>query len=282
MNLKKEVITLRMLLNLTQTELAKEIKVSFETINRWETEKHDVEEYNVEKVYTYAYQKKIYLNQIYEQLFKEDESDIIKILFHGCKSKLDFPIDLSHSKINNDFGLGFYLGENLLQASTYIANSKSNNVYAFRLDTSSLVVKKFNVSKEWLLAISYYRGWLNRYKDNTIIKDVIKEVENSDVIVAPIADNRMFDIISEFVRGEITDLQCEHALAATNLGMQYVIRTNKAIENISFIKLCYLSEIEKKDCINKRMNLNSLCLGKVKVARIEYRGKGQYIDELLR
>lgn len=98
----------------------------------------------------------------------------------------------------------------------------------------------------------------------------------------PVADNRMFDIISEFVRGEITDLQCEHALAATNLGMQYVARTSKAVNKITMIKSCYLCSAEKESYINERLNLNLVCQNKVKVARIEYRGKGQYIDELLK
>ena len=33
---------------------------------------------------------------------------------------------------------------------------------------------------------------------------------------------------------------------------------------------------------NKRLENNNINLNKVKVARIEYRGKGQYIDELLK
>lgn len=282
MNIRKEIIALRTLLNLTQNELANEINVSFETVNRWESEKHDVEEYNVEKLYAYAFKKKISFNQIYEQLFKEDENNSFKILFHGCKQNLSFPIDLIHSRLNNDFGQGFYMGESFKQAATYISNSLSSKVYVFKMDISSLVIKKFDVSREWMLAIAYYRGWIEKYKNNNIIRNIINQVEKSDVVIAPIADNRMFDIISEFVRGEITDLQCEHALAATNLGMQYVARTSKAVNKITMITSCYLCSVEKESYINERLNLNLVCQNKVKVARIEHRGKGQYIDELLK
>lgn len=282
MNVKKELIVIRTLLNLTQSELAEKINVSYETINRWEQEKNDVEDYNVEKIYTFAFKNKIYLNQIYEQLLKENERDLVKILFHGCKKELKLPLDLEHSKVNNDFGKAFYMGENLKQASTYISNSNSAKVFAFELDLEKLKVKKFNVNKEWMLAIAYYRGWLEDYKNHPIITKIVNEIEKNDIIIAPIADNKMFDLISEFVRGEITDMQCQHALAATNLGMQYVIRTKKALDQISFNHLFYISQIEKQTLISERLDLNNICQDKVKVARISFRGKGQYIDELLK
>ena len=110
----------------------------------------------------------------------------------------------------------------------------------------------------------------------------VNKINEADVIVAPIADNRMFDLISEFVDGVITNEQCEHALAASNLGSQYVIKTKKGLDNLKYIKLFYLSNKEKEEYKDKRLENNNINLNKVKVARIEYRGKGQYIDELLK
>ena len=126
---------------------------------------------------------------------------------------------------------------------------------------------------------SYYG---EQYEQDKILKSIIEKVENADVIIAPIADNRMFDLISEFVDGVITNEQCEHAIAATNLGNQYVVKTKKALEKLDFIKLFFLSSKEKDAYKNKRLENNNINLNKVKVSRIEYRGKGQYIDELLK
>lgn len=281
MDAKKDVWVLRNLLNLTQSELAKELDVSYETINRWELGKNEIEPYNLEKIYSFAFRKKIYLNQIYEQLLKEEESENSKVLLHGCKRDFSLPADLNHSRTNNDFGVGFYLGENLKQAATYVSNSPSPRVFVFKINPEKLKAKRFDVSKEWMLAIAYYRGWIDKYKDHGLIKNVIKNVESADVVITPIADNKMFDLVSEFVRGEITDLQATHALAATNLGMQYVLRTPRALENIIFLDSLYISSIEKESLVNERLNMNAVCQDKVKVARINYRGKGQYIDQLL-
>ena len=189
---------------------------------------------------------------------------------------------MNYSKENNDFGKGFYLGENFEQASTYISNTLSKYVYSFSLDINELKVERFYVNTEWMLAIAYYRGWLTKYNKDEIIMNIIKKVEKADIIIAPIADNRMFDLISEFIDGTITNEQCEHALAVTNLGNQYVIKSKVALEKLKFIKLFFLSSKEKEMYKNKRLKNNNINLDKVKVARIEYRGKGQYIDELLK
>lgn len=284
MNVVKELIIIRELLGITQEELAKKIGVSFETINRWEKDKNEIEIKNINKLYNFAFENKIYINSIYELLFLEEfQKDNNKVLFHGSKSnEINFPLDLSYSKSNNDFGVGFYLGENYKQAATYIANGNSVSVYAFNLNLNGLRIKKFNVDKEWMIAIAYYRGWLKEYLNHPYVDKIISSVDEHDIIIAPIADNRMFDIISEFVRGEITDLQCEHALAATNLGFQYVLKSENALKNISLIKPLYVCSREKEKLVNLRLEMSDLSQDKVRVARIEYRGKGQYIDELLK
>lgn len=283
MHISKELKVIREILSLTQEDLSLIIGVSLDTISRWENEKTDIEEKNIELIYNYAFEKEIYINKIYEQILFEDfEKTNSKLLFHGAKNIINFPLDYKYSKTNNDFGRGFYLGENFEQASTYIANTSSKYVYSFSLLDKSLKIEKFSVNTEWMLAIAYYRGWLTQYNQNEIIKNIINKVEKADVIIAPIADNRMFDLISEYVDGTITNEQCEHALAATNLGNQYVIKTTKALDKLEFIKIFFLSSKEKEMYKNKRLENNNNNLNKVKIARIEYRGKGQYIDELLK
>lgn len=282
MEFRKELIVIRTLLDKTQNEMANDLLIPYETLNRWENEKYDIDSKNIEKIIEYAIKNKIEINKIYENLLLDLNSDYEYILFHGCKNNLEFPLDLKHSKVNNDFGIGFYLGESFDQASAYISNSKSNDIYVFKLNTVGLKIKRMAVNEEWMLAISYFRGWLSRYDESIKLKQIIDEILNSDVIIAPIADNRMFDIISEFVRGEITNEQCCHSLSATNLGMQYVIRNEKSISNLTFIKQMFLSEIEKKRLIKTRLESNLISQNKVKVAKIEYRGKGKYIDELLK
>lgn len=193
------------------------------------------------------------------------------------------PIDfIKYSKSTNDFGTGFYLGETFEQAANYISFIDSDKVYSFKLNLENLKTYKFNVDTKWMIAIAYYRGWLNDYKNCSFVKNIIDEINDCDIIIAPIADNRMFDIITEYVEGTITDEQCKHALAATNLGFQYVLKTDKAVKQTKLIKEMFVCKKEKEKYIENRVFLTDNGLQKVRMARIEYKGKGKYIEEILK
>ena len=284
MNVKKEVQLLCNVLNLTETELGKELGVSYETVNNWKNNRKNIDASNLEKLYSFAFDKGIRINSIYEQLLKENNvNDTNIVLFHGAKTEFSMPIDIGvYSKINNDFGKGFYLGENYEQAANYISTINKNKVYAFRLNTNNLKMYRFNVDNNWMLSIAYFRGWLRDYENNEVIKRILKTIQDVDVIIAPIADNRMFDIINEFVENEITDEQCRHALAATNLGYQYVLKTKKATNSITYLQEMFVCSKEKERCTEDRLLLTINGLQKVKMARIEYKNKGQYIEEILK
>ena len=84
-----------------------------------------------------------------------------------------------------------------------------------------------------------------------------------------------------FNDGEITDEQCRHALAATELGMQYVIKTERAAKCAEVLERCFLCSEEKKAYYTARSDDFRAAEDKVRAARIKYRGKGKYIDELI-
>lgn len=131
------------------------------------------------------------------------------------------------------------------------------------------------------LMITYYRGRLDEYADTEIIKQLIKANDGIDYIIAPIADNRMFEIIDSFIDGEITDVQCQHCLSATNLGKQYVFVSQKALDNIVLLERCYLADSEKEFYLNTRQESFKMNMDKVKLARKQYRNQGKYIEEIL-
>ena len=284
MDVSKEIIVLCETLNLTEKELGSELGVTYESVNNWKHNRKTIDETNIERLYSYAYTQDIKFNLIYEQLLVEEHQDKdVIVLFHGAKKVLSLPLNIiANSKTRNDFGLGFYLGTSFEQAANYISFLNVNKVYAFKLNLKNLKIVKFEVNTDWMLAIAYYRGWIEEYKDSPKVLNIIKEVEAADVIIAPIADNRMFDIINEFVENTITDEQCKHALAATNLGYQYVLKSNKALNQIDLLQEMFVCKEEKKHCTDARISLTNNGLQKVKVARIEYKNKGKYIEELLK
>lgn len=284
MDVSKEIKVLCEALRMTESELAKELEVTYETINHWKHNQKSIDTSNLDKLHSYAYSKGIQFNKIYEQFYKEDYSNNNEIvLFHGAKKPFTMPINFAlNSKIRNDFGIGFYLGETFEQAANYISFLDVNSVFCFKLNLNDLKIYKFDVNTDWMITIAYFRGWIDEYKEYDYIKTILNKITDCDVIIAPITDNRMFDIIAEFVEGNITDEQCKHSLAATNLGFQYVLKTDNAIKHTSFIQKMFVCKKEKEKCIENRVSLTDNGIQKVKIARIEYKGKGKYFEEILR
>ena len=124
-------------------------------------------------------------------------------------------------------------------------------------------------------------GTLVEYKNHPKIKALVEASRDCDYIIAPIADNRMFQIINSFIVGELTDEQCKHCLAATNLGMQYIFISEKAVSQLKLIERCYISNNEREYYKNIRLEAAKLGEDKVKLAKRQYRGQGRYIDEIL-
>ena len=92
----------------------------------------------------------------------------------------------------------------------------------------------------------------------------------------------MFEIIDQFIDGEITDVQCQHCLSATNLGNQYVLVSDRALRQVEILERCYLSEAEKDYYLGSKQDGYEVNRDKVKLARKYYRNQGDYIEDILK
>lgn len=280
-NFSKDSVAIRDILGISQDDFAKEIGVERVTISRSELGKTNPSANLLESVYAYAFQKNVRINKLKEMLWRDDLKLHQKLLFHGAKSEIVGELDLTRGRKNNDFGQGFYAGESYEQALSFVSNFQQSSVYFLSFDDTNLKCKHYGVNQDWMMTIAYYRGSLEEYKDHPIVKNLVCQSRDCDYIIAPIADNRMFQIINAFISGELTDEQCKHCLAATNLGMQYVLTSAQAITHAKLIERCYIASNEREYYKNIRSEDARLGDDKVKLARREYRGKGHYIDEIL-
>ena len=272
---------LRELRKLSQTELADQLGLGIATINRWENMHKEPTEENFEKFYAYAYHSGIRFNRIKEQFYREELENGTILLFHGAKKMIDGEIRADASRRSNDFGKGFYMGETFRQAALFVSNFESSCVYCIKFRNKGLREVSYSVNTEWMLTVACFRDRLKGRISAEKQTEICAKANKADYIIAPIADNRMYQIIDSFIDGEITDEQCRHALAATELGMQYVIKTERAAKCAEVLERCFLCSEEKKDYYTARSDDFRAAQDKVRAARIKYRGKGKYIDELL-
>ena len=281
-DVKKDIQTIRRLFNLTQTQFAEEIGLSRSNIARYEAEAIYPHDSALEKIYAYPYKKKFYLNKAKEMLFLDNKKDDL-LLFHGAKHEIVGQIDCQHLNGTKDFGAGFYLGESFDSSASWVCEYSAGSVYGFFFkNRKELKCKKLAVNREWMYAILYFRGMFKDYIPSTEVLKLIEETNDADYIIAPIADNQMYDTLTAFGLKQITDEQCLHALSANNLGNQFVIKTQKAVDSLSLIERMYLCEKEKEDYLNKKSLLSNQGRNKASLSIEEYRRKGSYIDEIFK
>ena len=281
-NFPDDLKAIREILGITQTDLAEQLGVQQVTISRNEQGHSETSENLLEKAYSFAFNNNIKLGRLKEMLLLESMIPGHKLLFHGAKNEIEGEISVSRSRINNDFGQGFYTGESYDQAISFVSGFDHSSVYYMDFDDSDLKYKQYKIDREWMLTIAYYRGTLEEYKDHPTIRKLSSEAQKCDYIIAPIADNRMFQIINSFIAGEITDEQCKHCLAATNLGNQYVFKSERSVQKLKFLDRAYICSSERAYYMNIRTEETKLGDDKVKLARRQYRGKGKYIDDILK
>lgn len=270
--------------SLSIEEFANEVGLSRQTIIDIMNGHNNVNKETLEKIYSYPYAsiRSLDINRTKELLYL-DEIHYGKLLFHGARGDIEGEVDTKHSVPPNDFGNGFYTGETLSQAASWVAMRDNPSIYCFALkDMDSLKVIKFSANLDWLFVVLYFRDTFYDYEPNEWILNLVKKVEEADLIVAPIADNEMFATIDSFARNEITDEACIHAISASNLGIQYVFKNEKACKKLHFIDRLYLCEKERKEYLKIKDTLSEEGIQKSRLAKIEYRRKGKYFDELFK
>lgn len=237
----------------------------------------------LENTYNSIYKQGVALSKIYEDVYKTKENKNNLILFHGSKEGIVGKLSVKHSKENRDFGKAFYLGETIQQAISFVSGYNKSCAYIASLkNINKLKVVEFNVTKEWMILVAYFRGRLSDYSDSKYLKKVLKKIENTDIIISPIADNSMYSTINEFINGTITDLQCINSLSANRLGKQYAILNDKVLENnVSLLKKIYISQDERIEFEERKEKDRNVGNAKMVLAKRKYAGKGLYIEELL-
>ena len=175
MNLTNEITIISEVLQINESDLSEKLGVSLETINNWKFGRKGIGNANLEKVYSFAYDNGIVLNNIYEQLLKEEyENSENIVLFHGAKRSFSMPIDFAtNSKSTNNFGVGFYLGETFEQGANYISVLNQSIVYCFNLNLNNLKIYNFGIdSFVTIFAI-----------DNVFSQDLASYLGNNNIIV---------------------------------------------------------------------------------------------------
>lgn len=182
---------------------------------------------------------------------------LVNVVLDNIKDKLDYSEgDLLHGSRKGikgniipksadtcDFGKAFYIGNNFLQVLTLVSHEPNATIYKFRIkDYNKLKVLKFDANLEWALFVLANR----KYMDSDLLEKYYKSLSSMyDIIVGPIADDRLFETMNSFSAGILFDETFLKILKDTNLGIQYACRNMNSCKKLEIVCSYKLTEIEK-------------------------------------
>ena len=168
-----------------------------------------------------------------------------KILYHGSKEIIEKPT-LRGGKESNDYGYGFYCTENIELANEW-ACPDNNDGYAnkYELDMTGLNVldltkPEYNILN-WMALLLQFRipkGMTpnDEMAREYILKNFSIDLTKVDVIIGYRADDSYFSFARDFLKNTITVAQLSRAMELGKLGIQVVLHSEKAFEQLKYIE----------------------------------------------
>ena len=283
--MKELIKSIRSFLNMSQTEFAESLNISFATVNRWENGRAIPNKLAQSTLYELCKMNNVPVYDMVLDKIKEETEDIKiedgrVLLYHGSKSGIKGAIE-PKSRSKCDFGKGFYMGTEPAQALTLICDYDKSKFYIVSVAVEKLEPLNVSADLEWAMLVAYHRGRMDKIKGTSFYNKYRDMANNKDIIIGSIADDRMFYVIDNFFLGNITDAALVNSLSALELGKQYVAITQKACDAVKIeceIELSYLERQFMKDIagVNRTKGAslaNEICKN--------YRREGMFFDELL-
>jgi len=169
---------------------------------------------------------------------------MIKKLYHGSSNIIEKPI-YGFGKTYNDYGLGFYCTDILEMAKEWGAgNQQDGYANCYELDCSNLRILDLNDSSfcilHWLAILLENREFdipsvLALEAKQYLLENFSVDYSSYDAIIGYRADDSYFSFAQDFINGTISYQQLNRAMHLGKLGQQFVLKSQKAFEQLTFL-----------------------------------------------
>lgn len=283
--MQKLIKQIRAYLNMSQTEFAKQLNVTFQTVNCWENGRALPDKLAQSKMFDLCREKQL---PVYDMILKKitDESKAMKLdsnrilLYHASKSGIEGTIE-PKSRKQCDFGKGFYMGTDPSQTLTLICDYEKSKFYIVSVSTENLALIEVPADIDWAMLVAYHRGKMEKIDGTPFYNKYRDMTQDKDLIIGNIANDRMFFVIDNFFVGNVTDMALVNSLSALQLGKQYVVISQKGCDavrieaevELSYLERLFIKEIAEENRARGISLANDICKN--------YRREGIYFDEIL-
>ena len=165
-------------------------------------------------------------------------------LFHGS-DKITIKPQFGYGKPYNDYGLGFYCTEDANMAKEWgVGFERDGYANCYEFDNSDISVLDLNGESfcllHWLAILLENRQFdmpsvLASEAKEYIKKSFLIDYSKYDVIVGYRADDSYFSFAQDFINGTISYRQLGNAMRLGKLGLQIVLKSQKAFDKIHYV-----------------------------------------------
>lgn len=149
------------------------------------------------------------------------------ILYHGSYIEINEP-DLTHSRIDVDFGRGFYVTPLYEQAEQWC------NKFKRRGQKGIISRYSFDESEKEKLKTLQFDSYTEEWLDFILSCRRKMDSTNYDLVVGGVANDKVFNTVELYFDGLIDKLEALRRLRYEKPNWQMCFRTTKALEQLHF------------------------------------------------
>lgn len=178
---------------------------------------------------------------------------MICTIYHGSGFIIEKPV-FGFGKPYNDYGLGFYCTDTLDMAKEW-ASAKDRDGYAnqYTIDCNGLSILNLNDPQfcilHWLAVLLENRQFtvsapLALQAREYILSAFHVDYQTADCMIGYRADDSNFAFAQDFISGAISYRQLNRAMHLGKLDQQFVLKSKKAFDRITFVQYYNVSSDE--------------------------------------
>lgn len=168
---------------------------------------------------------------------------------------------------DKDFGIGFYMCETVDQnypIELYASFDDVENVYLneYTLNLEGLRDLRLQTNLVWVLVIAAHRHKnagskaVEKQQWKLLGAAIHSVVEKYDIIIGPIANDRMYSVLDTFINNKVSEEYVVEAVNFMNYPMQYVSKSDKADKRLTHVRSRELSPDELSAAREVRVSAN--------------------------
>ena len=150
------------------------------------------------------------------------------------------------------------------------------------MNANDINILTLNDDLEWAMLIAYNRGYMDHVKGSEIYEKYSHMTDGYDIVVGYIADDRIYQSLTDFFNGIVTDRVLIESLSVLELETQYVAITQKGCDAFDILDEKLLQPIELLALREKSKLNRSSGIRLAEETRVKFRREGRFFDEIMK